>query len=107
MKKYLITAAIAIISCGAFSQTLQSDSLITTDSIKPVYQYRVQVAEVENNYSSIPIKDSMRDYFESEIVFNETLKQFIFISEKELTQAEIAKNFAINVNYFKKLSLVK
>ena len=49
----------------------------------------------------------MRDYFESEIVFNETLKQFIFISEKELTQAEIAKNFAINVNYFKKLSLVK
>lgn len=107
MKKYLITAAIAFISCGAFSQTLQSDSLITTDSIKPVYQYRVQVAEVENNYSAIPIKDSMRDYFESEIVFNETLKQFIFISEKELTQAEIAKNFAINVNYFKKLSLVK
>ena len=107
MKKYLITVAVALISFNSFSQNVKSDSLLTTDSIKPVYQYRVQVAEVDNNYSASFIKDSMRDFFESEIVFNETLKQFIFVSEKELTQDEIAKNFSISVNYFKKLNLVK
>ena len=107
MNKYLIITTFVFISVISFAQNIKSDTISVCVSSNIIFQYRLSVDNIDNSYSASSIKDIMKEYFHSDVIFNESLKQFIFVSDKELTQVEIAKNFDINVSYFKKLSLNK
>ena len=114
MKK-IITIIIILMSYTAFSQTEVKDTITdtisvvtsdTSDTIKTKFQYRVSFSEVSNTFSSKDLKTPIFDVFRVEPSYNETLNQFVFISDEDVDQFELLSNFnQYHITYFKKIPI--
>ena len=119
MNKIIITIIITLMSYMAFSQTEVQDTIITdTDTISVVtsdtsdttnvlkFQYRVSFSEVSNTFSSKDLKTPIFDIFRTEPIYNETLNQFVFVSDEDIEQHELMSNFnQYHITYFKKIPI--
>lgn len=115
----IITIIITLMSYMAFSQTEVQDTIITdTDTISVVtsdtsdttnvlkFQYRVSFSEVSNTFSSKDLKTPIFDIFRTEPIYNETLNQFVFVSDEDIEQHELMSNFnQYHITYFKKIPI--
>ena len=97
MKKYLLTILLAVGVSTLFSQTEDSTS---------IFQYRVGFSQ-DGSFSPETLSSNMRDLFKSHVDFNQTLNQFIFTTNEDITQADLSKNLDMIVTYFKKIDLTK
>lgn len=114
MKK-IITIIIILMSYTAFSQTEVQDTITdtisvvtsdTSDTIKTKFQYRVSFSEVSNKFSSNDLKTPIFDVFRVEPSYNETLNQFVFVSDEDVDQFELLSNFnQYHITYFKKIPI--
>ena len=116
MKKYLFTILLFLGTIPIFCQTTdttKSEELLDdeyreiqkNEDDSTFYQYRLSFSQVNSSYVAEDIKLNMRDLFKSDISFNEILNQFIFTTNRNLTQIEISKNLSVVVTYFKKIDL--
>jgi len=113
----IITIIITLMSYTAFSQTEVQDtitftdtdtiSVVTSDTIKTTkIQYRVSFSEVSNKFSSNDLKTPIFDVFRVEPSYNETLNQFVFVSDEDVEQHELMSNFnQYHITYFKKIPI--
>jgi len=109
----IITIIIILMSYTAFSQTEVKDtitdtiSVVTSDTIKTTkFQYRVSFSEVSNTFSSKDLKTPIFDVFRVEPIYNETLNQFVFVSDEDVDQFELLSNFnQYHITYFKKIPI--
>ena len=113
----IITIIITLMSYMAFSQTEVKDtitftdtdtiSVVTSETIKtPKFQYRVSFSEVSNTFSSKDLKNPIFDVFRVEPIYNETLNQFVFVSDEDVEQHELMSNFnQYHITYFKKIPI--
>jgi hypothetical protein len=102
-------------SYTAFSQTEVKDTITITDTISVVtsdttnvlkFQYRVSFSEVSNTFSSKDLKTPIFDVFRVEPIYNETLNQFVFVSDEDVDQFELLSNFnQYHITYFKKIPI--
>ena len=111
----IITIIITLMSYMAFSQTEVKDTITITDTISvvtsdttktPKFQYRVSFSEVSNTFSSKDLKTPIFDVFRVEPIYNETLNQFVFVSDEDVDQFELLSNFnQYHITYFKKIPI--
>lgn len=120
MKKYIITILLAVGLTPLFSQTkdsvqtedvldveyLQIEETTLVDSTGNLFQYRVEFIQ-NGPYLKEDVTASIRDLFKSDVIFNQTLNQFIFTTKKDMTQYELSKNLSMIVTYFKKIDLMR
>lgn len=115
--KNLIFLLFCSISINCFSQTsLEQDSINDTlevvnfqveeiDSIK-FFQYRISFNEIKTVSASKDIQSEMFDIFKSQITFNETLNQFIFVSSTDIDRFYLHRAFdRYQIESFKKLPI--
>jgi len=93
MKKIIITIFTTLLFSNLFSQ---SDS-ISVDSVK-MYQYRIKLSNITTNGSANLAPVELLDIFKSKLIFNETLSQFVFISNQDVEFIEL-KRFLDSTDY--------
>ena len=114
MKK-IITLIITLITYTSFSQvkpvvdTTINDEIIDTISVTETnettkFKYHIAFSEVNNTFSSKELKTPIFDLFKVEPVYNETLNQFMFISDEDINQYQLISSISqYHITYFKKI----
>lgn len=116
MKKTLFITIFTILFTKTFCQSVDTLSIETRDTlitefltVEPqnpqLFQYRVSLNEVNTRFAALSFTETMRDFFQSDVVFNESLGQFIVVAKKDVSRIDFIKSFSTPVTYFKKINL--
>lgn len=81
---------------------------VQKDSVS-LFQYRISFIEINSKSVANEFKIYIKDSFQSDVTYNETLNMFIFTLDNDMSQGEITKNFPLPLqcNYFKKIDMSK